>query len=476
MEQKRFPHNARMVPAFIYARQSKTRDGSESLDIQVEHCREAAARLGLEVVGEYVEPPSTSGYKHRGRRRAKFLEMLEAIRQGEAKAILVYKSERLSRGGGPGWAPVFDALDDAGLNVDRAVATPNGWMSEFEIGIRATMDREESKKLSDRMKDVRAREAKAGKPRGGGKRPFGYESDLMTVRADEAELIQDAVRRILAGESAFGVAQDWNRREVAGPGGGHWSSQTLKRILTGGRIAGLRVHNGEVVAEAEWPAILDRETWELVKLAVEENRTRYPQRAPKPRTFLLTGFARCGRCGSTLWGRTRNHGRREYACSSPQTHTSNSCGRLVIHAETVEQDVFEVVAGTMLDPENLRRLAAVSAPAGGDVDFGGEISELERRKGRLVDLYEGGDLDKATYRHRVASINERLEGLRAELANAAGSPVLASIPTTEAELRVAWEERGIEWQRLVVNAIVERLEIRPGRAERPVDRLVYTLR
>jgi len=50
--------------AAIYARQSITREGSASLDVQVEACREAAARLTLEVVAELVEAPSTSGYSN----------------------------------------------------------------------------------------------------------------------------------------------------------------------------------------------------------------------------------------------------------------------------------------------------------------------------------------------------------------------------------------------------------------------------
>lgn len=57
--------------AAIYARQSKTTEGSESLELQVEACRKMAAQFDLEVVAELVEPPSTSGYKNRGRDRVK---------------------------------------------------------------------------------------------------------------------------------------------------------------------------------------------------------------------------------------------------------------------------------------------------------------------------------------------------------------------------------------------------------------------
>lgn len=50
----------------MYARQSITREGSASLDVQVESCREAAKRLKVDVVAELIEAPSTSGYENRG--------------------------------------------------------------------------------------------------------------------------------------------------------------------------------------------------------------------------------------------------------------------------------------------------------------------------------------------------------------------------------------------------------------------------
>ena len=140
----------------IYARQSVTRPskgktevligGSVSLDEQVRQCRDAAPRLGIDIVVDLVEKPSTSGYKERGRNRPEFKELLEHIRTGRIDCVIAYKTDRLSRGGGPGWAPLLEAFEQAGRDLDRAVATPGGWVSEFEIGIRATMDREESKR------------------------------------------------------------------------------------------------------------------------------------------------------------------------------------------------------------------------------------------------------------------------------------------------------------------------------------------
>lgn len=163
--------------AAIYARQSRTGEGSESLELQVERCRESGERLGLEIVAELVEPPSTSGYKNRGRDRPQFNELIDLTRSSMVDCVIVYKTDRLSRGGGPGYAPLVDAIEEAGGDPNRFILADGAWVTEFELSIRAAMDRESSALTAARMLDVRAREALAGKPRPAITRGYGYERD-----------------------------------------------------------------------------------------------------------------------------------------------------------------------------------------------------------------------------------------------------------------------------------------------------------
>src|SRR5690606_24045353 len=149
--------------------------------------------------------------------------------------------DRLSRGGGPGWAPLLEAIESANLDLDRAVATPSGFVSEFEIGIRATMDREESKKLSDRMSDLVARKAMQGKPQGG-RRPFGYQEDRVSIRPDEAAALREMARRVIVGQSYKEVAWWLNAEGITTSTGKLWYPITVRNLLRKPRYAGLRVH------------------------------------------------------------------------------------------------------------------------------------------------------------------------------------------------------------------------------------------
>jgi DNA invertase Pin-like site-specific DNA recombinase len=97
----------------------------------------------------------------------------------EIDGVMALMADRLSRGGGQGWAPLLEAFESTGKNLDRIVWTPCGPMSEFEVGVRAAMDREESKKTSERVRLAQERERASGKPHGGGLRPYGYSGPLI---------------------------------------------------------------------------------------------------------------------------------------------------------------------------------------------------------------------------------------------------------------------------------------------------------
>lgn len=443
--------------AAIYARQSITREGSASLKVQVDSCRQAAKRLKVKVVAELVEAPSTSGYRNRGRNRPKFQELLDLIRSGEIDCVIAYKTDRLSRGGGPGWAPLVDAFEAAGRDPDRAVATADGWVSEFEIGIRSAMDREESKKTSDRMLDVRNREAKSGIPRIAGRRAFGYERDFSAVIPKEAALIEEAADRVLAGESRWGICTDWNARGVATVTGRPWTVQTLTSILRSGRIAGLREHRGVVVSDGRWPAIVSLDVREQLLVALTPRR----KVGGSARTYPLVGLLRCGKCDGPLRSLSRENGARSCACR--QGNGLDGCGGIRIQAVGVERDIRDLVCGMLADPDTLSALANLGSDDDGDgMSIGDELRAVEAKRQRLIDLYTDGDIDRGAFRTSRDAFDDQLRALEATMAQRSGNRVLIDVPTTFDALVDAWEARGIEFQRRLTEALLHPIIVKPA--------------
>lgn len=450
-----------MVPrlrAALYARQSITREGSASLDVQIEACREMAERLKVDIVAELVEAPSTSGYRNRGRSRPKFQELLELIRTGEVDCVIAFKTDRLSRGGGPGWAPLVDAFEAAGRDPDRTVATTDGWVSEFEIGIRSAMDREESKKTSDRMLAVRAREAREGVPRIAGRRAYGWNYDMTAHIREEVARIHEAAERVLTGESVWSICTDWNTQGVPTVTGRPWTVTTIMSILTSGRIAGLREHKGVVVAKGRWEPIITEEQHEALILALAPKRTK-PR---KGRTYPLTSLMRCGLCGGRMRSLQREGGRRTYACRKGPG--LDGCGRVSVRAPELEDHVRDLICGMLADPVTRAAMARLDT-TGEEEDDGSlleALRELDGRQQRLIDLYTDGDIDRASFRARKDRLDDEAREIETQIANRTGARVLSEVPGTFDELAAAWGSRGIEFQRRLIQALLQPIVVNPA--------------
>jgi hypothetical protein len=70
-------------------------------------------------------------------------------------------------------------------------------------------------------------------------------------------------------------------------------------MLISARIAGLREHNGEVVGDAAWPAIIDRATHDrLVGLLDDPSRRR--ENFGRPGVHPLVGLVYCALCGRKM--------------------------------------------------------------------------------------------------------------------------------------------------------------------------------
>jgi hypothetical protein len=73
------------------------------------------------------------------------------------------------------------------------------------------------------------------------------------------------------------IAKSLNERGITTAQGSIWRSGALHDLITSPRIAGLRVHNGEVIGNANWEAIIERPDYEALNagsLAPGRRRSR----------------------------------------------------------------------------------------------------------------------------------------------------------------------------------------------------------
>jgi len=455
----------REVRCVIYARQSKTRDGSESIETQVEACKAACERLGYEVVAVLAEPPSTSGYKNRGRSREKFKVLLSGFIDGDWEMVIAYKTDRLSRGGGPGWAPLLEAIEKAGLDLDRAVATPSGFVSEFEIGIRATMDREESKKISDRGKDIAERKAKQGKPQGG-RRPFGYQEDRETLDEVEAAALREMASRVLSGQSFKSIAWWLNAEGITTSTGRPFYPVTVRNLLHKVRYAGLRVHEGKEYP-AVWEPVFDAETWEKLKLNLQLRSEAYAD-VPKPRSYLLTGVVFCGACGMPMNGMTkRDHPgrplRRTYQCRvQGDVQKRHGCGGVTRNADALEHWVRESIFAHLNSGSLLELLGATGEDAQVIRELLSDRDGQRARLNQFVDDYATGLLTRVQFERAKTTAESELQRIERLLARQVSTHEVLSMLPAGRSIVEAWNEESDDWKRNLIRGLIERIIVKPS--------------
>lgn len=444
--------------AGIYVRISSDPTGLRAgVERQCTDCRWFCEARDWEVA-EVYEDNDASAYS--GKPRKGYAKLLDDLSVGTIDAVVVWHPDRLHRS--PRELEDFiDLIEKTGAAVATVTAgaydlsTPEGRLTARIVG---SVARKESEDKSRRNRRKHLELAQAGKLAGGGTRPFGYEADRLTVQPEEAELVREAVARVMAGEALHAILSDWVARGVATTTGRPWRTSVLRRMLLSGRIAGLRTHHGKVVTAALWEPIIDRQTHEeLLAILGDPNRRRWTT-APTRKYLLTGGMAVCGCCGAALVARPKQGGTRCYVCASGIDFSG--CGKIRRLADPIETYVVEEALSAW-DPVKLSD--ALTARAGNG-DHNGLGAELVRYEDRLEALkrahYVEGEITRADYLQLGAELEARIENLQRQVAGRASRRTLSVIPG--GDLRAWWDGASLDRRRAVLVLVLDQVVVLPA--------------
>lgn len=437
-----------------------------AIDRQLADDREWARLHGHEVVAEYVDP-KTSAFKYV--RREHFERMLADLDAGAIDGVVVWKLDRLVRnhrdferfeeirsGRGALLAAVHEPID---------TSTEIGMMI---VRLLVSFARLESANNSLRTSAAMAESAKLGRLPGGGSRPFGYSCvpavrngdgkivayPTLEIIEEEATRVRDAARAVLEqGASLTSIAQEWNTAGVTTPGRSVWRTSQVRRLLTSPRIAGLREHRGQVVAEGTWPPLVDRETFDRLVARIEGRALKQG----RPHKYLLTGVLHCGVCKQPMSGAhhketDRKAAATEYRCLP--VPGPKRCGKISIAAGSVDALVTEEIA----------QRYANYRPEPTDDNEAALVAQIEADKERLAEVgreYADGAIPIETMRAAVERLEARIGATSRRLARSA-----VVIPTGGAdairEALAPTSTRSMAWRRQFVGRVIERIEVKPA--------------
>lgn len=436
----------------IYCRISKDDGTALGVARQEADCRALAERRGW-TVAEVVVDNDVSAYS--GKARPGYSKVVDGIDAGTFDALVIWHPDRLHR------SPVelehfIDTVESTRVAVatvtagDWDLATPEGRLTARIIG---SVARKESEDKSRRLRRKHVELAEAGKISGGGRRPFGYETDKLTIRETEAVEIRQAMARVLAGESLRSITMDWNGRNVATVTGARWQPTTVKRLLCSPRIAGLRGHQGKIVGAAVWPGIIDPDDGAKVRTILT---ARPAMRSA--RTYLLTGSVYCGRCNVPMMSapvKRKGHRYPRYACPVDR----GGCGRCGIAGGPLDA---QVTADLMhvLDTQVLADTVAAQPEPGGlePIDA---ADQIEHRMAELAEMFAAGEIGRAEWTTARTALDRRLADAKATVAEDARLDGAAFLVAGETDLRGAWERWTLDQRRAVIATVIDRIVIAP---------------
>jgi len=336
-------------PIDVYARVSRLRAKDQtSTTAQVAVCRSVLRERGLPE-GEIHVDDGKSAWDPTVYRDG-WEALMARLESGEASGVIVYDLERFTRQ--PDEASRLIRAATRGmliLDSDQALDLSTS------SGIKAFRDAAAAAEYySNRLRD-KVRRGKAAKAREGrvdARRMFGFEADGITIQPEEAAIIRDHARRLLAGETQADLIRELETSKVPTMRGAAWSYAVYRGIMLRLRNAGLIEYKGEVAGTLPGEPILDRLTYDrLVALYA----SRKPGRPRSPR-YVLSSLAECGECGALLAGRpVYGTPRRQYWCAS--------CYRIFIDAERLDTWVGDYSIRVLRDEARMGELARLAQEA-----------------------------------------------------------------------------------------------------------------
>ncbi|MFQ9545569.1 MAG: recombinase family protein [Clostridium sp.] len=343
--------------AAIYSRKSKFTGVGESIDNQIEMCKEYA-RTHLENITDFFIYED-EGFSGGNTNRPEFQKLINDAKNNKFNILICYRLDRISRNVAD-FSGTLETLqrhniDFISIKEQFDTTTPMGRAMIYIASVFAQLERET---IAERIRDNMTELAKTGRWLGG-VAPLGFKAEQMKYLnedmkerklmklvpvIDELELVKTLYKKYLELKSLSAVETWTLQNNITTKRGCNFNKSNLRTILTNpvyvkanekvihylerlgitvcGKVnnnSGLLTYNkqktiygdsGEVKRlfrdKNEWIAaiskhdgIIEPDAWLKVQEIRKENKDKFPN-ADKSHTALFSGKLRCAKCGSKM--------------------------------------------------------------------------------------------------------------------------------------------------------------------------------
>lgn len=384
--------------AAIYSRKSIFTGKGESIENQIELCRDYGSRLG---VTEYIIYED-EGFSGGNTNRPRFQQLLKDAKDKKFNVLICYRLDRISRNVAD-FSSTLEMLqnnniDFVSIKEQFDTSTPMGRAMVYISSVFAQLERET---IAERVRDNMLQLAKTGRWLGG-QEPMGYSAERITYideelkerslmrlipMEEELEIVKLIFNKYLEVRSISQVVKHLLLTGVKGKNGGEWASMQVRRILSNPlyvkstdkvenylKSLGINVYgkaNGSgyltynktknIIQErdlTEWiaavgkhPGIIEGELWLEAQSLLEGNKDKkLPRLGTGDSNALLTGILKCSKCGSNMKIKQGHSSRTKedlkfnyYVCSSKDNSYGSKCTSKNIRVDRLDKLVVEQV-------------------------------------------------------------------------------------------------------------------------------------
>lgn len=362
--------------AFILARYSTDNQNPDSIEVQVEKCSGWCNQHSLPILGIFADF-ATSGMKDT---RPQYEAMMKQLRMGLADTVVIYDQSRMFRKM-TAWFSFRDELSSMGVSVvsvtqpmiGKDLRDPTNFLTEGSMALfNQIWALQTRQKVMEKMRFM----ARNGQHTGG-KPALGYrvEDGRLAVCEEEAAIVRRIFNEYAGGKSYSCIIAGLNKDGLKTKRGNSFGSNSLHDMLHNEKYIGTLVYGqlpyredgsrnthskdgiDVIRIENAIPAIIDKETFEIVQRRMAQNKRQQGGRPSKNRDYPLRSKVFCADCKSAMTISTSKGEYYYYRCTGKKR--LHNCDCAPIGVDYLEQRVAETVKSILGSPTSTGHLIEI---------------------------------------------------------------------------------------------------------------------
>jgi len=367
--------------------------------------------------------------------------MIEDIKAGHVKNVLVFKLDRLTRSVAD-LVYLIDLFNQStcafnSLMESLDTSTASGRMFIKIIGIFAEFEREN---IAERVRTGKERKTREGFANNSSDKSYGYDRPngerIQTINEAEAQNVRTIFDMYVnQGMSLNAIARSFNLQKIPSKKGFLWSSGSIRSVLTNCNLVGnVRylmndpARNFEVAGKHE--AIISEELYNAAQILIEKNGMVAPTKRPVEHNYFVN-FLYCSGCGvkyipHNTTKMTKRGKATTYSFGCRNKFLKGGCNTKVIVASKIEKaliDYFERYDEVFIsDAEEAARLERERQNNDLQIqNYREQLRHYDSREKEVMTNYIGGGIDFESYRFMKKQLDSDRDFIRAQLEKLAGN-------------------------------------------------------